>query len=135
MSVQRTETTASKCAPTWRAASSAAATQALLSPPTAEPVSVSLVAELVNTLCILRNQCSVDNDECAANNGGCQQRCTNTAGGHSCSCFSGYRINSGDRRTCLGESRQHHLIHVYTIPPPTIRAASILHLAYYTVVT
>ena len=39
--------------------------------------------------------------ECATNNGGCSQLCTNTIGSYICSCNVGYVI-SGDNRTCAG---------------------------------
>lgn len=38
-------------------------------------------------------------NECAVNNGGCAQTCTNTSGGHTCSCTAGYTLN-GDGKTC-----------------------------------
>ena len=41
----------------------------------------------------------VDYDECAVDNGGCDQVCTNNTGGRICSCNSGYTLN-GDEHTC-----------------------------------
>jgi cysteine-rich repeat protein len=41
----------------------------------------------------------VDIDECATNNGGCSQTCTNTDGGFTCSCAAGHLLNA-DGRTC-----------------------------------
>ena len=46
----------------------------------------------------------VDINECATNNGGCQQICNNFAGGRSCDCNSGYTLNNNGR-TCRGEAR------------------------------
>ena len=45
-----------------------------------------------------------DIDECATNNGGCAQVCTNTDGGFTCSCNPGYAINNDDNSMCDGES-------------------------------
>ena len=41
----------------------------------------------------------LDIDECIERNGGCSNLCTNTIGGHFCSCPSGYEL-SQDERTC-----------------------------------
>ncbi|XP_035672782.1 uncharacterized protein LOC118413477 isoform X2 [Branchiostoma floridae] len=38
-------------------------------------------------------QTNEDIDECAAENGGCAQNCTNTIGNFSCSCQTGYKLN------------------------------------------
>ncbi|XP_078585297.1 uncharacterized protein LOC144867284 isoform X2 [Branchiostoma floridae x Branchiostoma japonicum] len=38
-------------------------------------------------------QTNEDIDECAAENGGCEQNCTNTIGNFSCSCQTGYKLN------------------------------------------
>ncbi|HEY0252997.1 MAG TPA: MYXO-CTERM sorting domain-containing protein [Kofleriaceae bacterium] len=40
-----------------------------------------------------------DIDECAANNGGCTQLCTNSAGSYACSCDAGYALGT-DQHTC-----------------------------------
>ena len=40
-----------------------------------------------------------DIDECATDNGGCQQTCNNTNGSFFCSCLTGYMLNS-DQFTC-----------------------------------
>jgi fibulin 1/2 len=40
-----------------------------------------------------------DIDECATNNGGCAETCTNTAGGFMCSCAPGYTL-AANGRTC-----------------------------------
>ena len=54
---------------------------------------------------IPRQVCSVefyvDLDECATGNHNCQQQCHNTVGSYTCSCNSGFDLNS-DGRTCTG---------------------------------
>ena len=44
-----------------------------------------------------------DVDECLTNNGGCEQVCTNTDGSFSCSCDSGYSLDS-NLLNCSGET-------------------------------
>lgn len=44
-----------------------------------------------------------DIDECAVNNGGCSQTCTNSAGEFQCSCLQGYESNDGGI-SCFGET-------------------------------
>ena len=44
---------------------------------------------------------NIDVNECGTNNGGCQQQCTNTVGSYSCSCYTGYTLNSNGK-TCTG---------------------------------
>ena len=44
---------------------------------------------------------SLDTNECANNNGNCEQLCNNTKGSFTCSCQSGYILNV-DQRTCDG---------------------------------
>ena len=41
-------------------------------------------------------------NECIANNGGCDQHCTNTLGSYYCSCAVGYTLN-GNEHACDGE--------------------------------
>ena len=43
-----------------------------------------------------------DINECATNNGGCAQICTNTVSSYHCSCGAGYMMG-GDGHTCSGE--------------------------------
>ena len=43
-----------------------------------------------------------DIDECAVDNGGCEQDCINTPGGFRCDCFEGFLLNE-DNLTCYGE--------------------------------
>ena len=38
---------------------------------------------------------TIDIDECIANNGGCEQICTNTIGSFTCSCTDGYKLILG----------------------------------------
>ena len=42
-----------------------------------------------------------DADECEVNNGGCQQRCTNTAGSYACNCETGFTLAT-DGKMCNG---------------------------------
>ena len=44
---------------------------------------------------------TVDVNECALNNGGCEQVCNNSVGSFQCSCNRGYRLNL-DRMNCSG---------------------------------
>ena len=44
-----------------------------------------------------------DVNECAIDNGGCEQVCNNTVGSYYCSCHSGYRLDVDDHR-CHGET-------------------------------
>lgn len=46
---------------------------------------------------------TVDEDQCAENNGGCQQNCLNEIPGYNCSCEPGYTLNE-DGFSCDGES-------------------------------
>lgn len=46
---------------------------------------------------------SIDKDECALANGGCQHTCENSVGSFSCSCNDGYKLNS-DGLTCSGNT-------------------------------
>lgn len=43
-------------------------------------------------------------DECSLGTHGCQQQCSNTAGSYTCSCSSGYTLDSNGR-TCTQETR------------------------------
>lgn len=49
----------------------------------------------------------IDINECSVNNGGCDHSCTNVPGSYSCSCNSGYTLNS-NQHGCTG-------IYTYTI--------------------
>ena len=44
----------------------------------------------------------LDINECLTSNGGCAQNCANTIGSFTCSCNSGYSLNT-DNRTCAGK--------------------------------
>lgn len=44
----------------------------------------------------------IDHDECKGNVHGCEQHCINLPGGYTCSCLSGYRLNTEDAKTCDG---------------------------------
>lgn len=41
-----------------------------------------------------------DVNECATDNGGCDQNCTNTIPGHVCSCYDGFSLDD-DNTTCV----------------------------------
>ena len=41
----------------------------------------------------------LDINECAVNNGGCNQTCVDTDVGYNCSCFSGFQLAS-DMKNC-----------------------------------
>ena len=51
---------------------------------------------------IIDGSMHTDVDECATDNGGCAQTCTNTVGSFVCSCQSGYTLASNGL-TCDGE--------------------------------
>ena len=55
----------------------------------------------------------LDINECATNNGGCSQNCTNTFGSFVCSCMAGYTLGA-DSRSCNG---------TYVICSPSIQNA------------
>jgi hypothetical protein len=68
-------------------------------------------------VCDLVNDCGNFEDEprelcgsqhCARDNGGCSQRCTDTAHGHHCSCWPGYYLDANN--TCQGHSSYFHLL-------------------------
>ena len=44
-----------------------------------------------------------DVNECTDNNGGCEHTCINNDGSYSCSCQSGYSLNSNSRN-CSGKN-------------------------------
>lgn len=39
----------------------------------------------------------IETDECRNNNGGCEQICVDTIGGHRCSCHPGYELKSNNK--------------------------------------
>ena len=43
-----------------------------------------------------------DVDECATNNGECDQKCSNLIGGYECSCYAGYRQSITNQKRCDG---------------------------------
>lgn len=60
---------------------------------------------LFDFLCLLFCPTYSDLDECATNNGGCDDVCVNTVGGFECQCRKpGYRLSNRDSRQCVGES-------------------------------
>ena len=46
---------------------------------------------------------SIDVNECATNNGNCDQICNNTKGSYQCKCGNGFALNS-DKHKCDGKS-------------------------------
>lgn len=44
-----------------------------------------------------------DVDECAKNNGNCDQMCENSPGSYQCKCRSGFSLDA-DKHTCNGKS-------------------------------
>ncbi|XP_045112088.1 signal peptide, CUB and EGF-like domain-containing protein 1 [Portunus trituberculatus] len=53
--------------------------------------------------------CQFDKDECAVDNGGCQQECRNTLGSYVCCCSAGYKLGP-DKHSCVevDECRDHN---------------------------
>ncbi len=51
-----------------------------------------------------------DVNECAQENGGCAQICTNEPGGFSCSCEPGFELSPADLKTCQGARCEHGMI-------------------------
>ena len=47
----------------------------------------------------------IDVNECATNNGGCDQICNNTKGSYECKCRSGFLLSS-DKHKCNGKSKK-----------------------------
>ena len=45
----------------------------------------------------------VDVNECATNNGGCEQVCTNLPGMYKCECNTGFVKDSANDKKCVGE--------------------------------
>ena len=46
----------------------------------------------------------IDINECARNNGDCDDVCTNLQGSHQCSCVEGnLTLNPRDKQTCIGK--------------------------------
>ena len=47
------------------------------------------------------DSCIIDTNECANNNGGCDQTCKNTDGSYECQCNDGYYLDD-DNHGCSG---------------------------------
>lgn len=58
---------------------------------------------LANVLIILLHFLQLDINECATENGGCSQTCTNTPGNFTCSCTEGFALDT-DGVTCLANT-------------------------------
>ena len=65
----------------------------------------------------------IDINECATNNGGCDQYCINSVGSYSCECADGYKRSGIEMNFCEGK--------VYAIKPwyPTPQSQGDVH--YY----
>jgi len=58
--------------------------------------------------------CHTDINECSLRTHNCEQLCTNTPGSFTCSCRSGYTLNS-DRRTCRASEFKPQIPTVYNL--------------------
>ena len=62
-----------------------------------------MIKQITNTFETMLMSCFItDVDECATNNGGCNQICKNSYGSYHCECDSGYEL-SADNHTCVGK--------------------------------
>ena len=69
---------------------------------------------------------NLDTNECAGNNGGCGQICTNTIGGFTCSCNDGYDIDT-DQLGCAGK--------IYTVTNYNNLYEYIMHAYNYIIIS
>ena len=102
MSVLRTGTTVPSCVPIHRAAIYAVVGQVTPWHQMAEAVMVCTHTLSETTDMSFFFTTFADINECTSNTDNCAQTCSNTVGGFTCGCFSGYRLNN-DGRTCRGE--------------------------------
>ena len=51
-----------------------------------------------------KGECGVN--ECAANNGGCEQRCVDLKVGRECRCKAGYKMSDHDGTSCQGKKER-----------------------------
>ena len=59
-------------------------------------------AQVLLTHCGAFNTLVTDIDECAENNGGCSQICTNIPGSFECQCRDGYHFIENSTSQCTG---------------------------------
>jgi len=69
------------------------------------PLAVSDVLMVVNIVLLCVRS---DVNECATNNGGCEDTCNNTIGSYNCQCRAGFRL-ADNGRDCVGQSPHLHL--------------------------
>ena len=62
---------------------------------------MQMTASVSLTLDEMPQKVLVDLDECATNNGGCNQTCVNEIGSYHCSCIQGYSLDE-DGLGCSG---------------------------------
>ena len=54
-----------------------------------------------------------DINECARNDGDCDDVCTNLQGSHQCSCVKGnLTLNQKDKQTCIGKCMGYNITHI-----------------------
>ena len=56
----------------------------------------------ISSKLVTRSKFLADIDECEANNGGCEEICTNTVGSFHCKCHEGQTLQS-NKRNCSSE--------------------------------
>ena len=68
------------------------------------------IGQLVLKSTLIIDALFTDTNECAINNGGCDQLCANTQGSYWCSCNNGYVLNATDGHTCIGKLCMHQTL-------------------------
>ena len=62
-------------------------------------------------------------NECLNDNGGCQQRCEDTALAYNCRCGDGYTL-SADERSCDGNNSNYGTVNIGAASPPVVPSLS-----------